>query len=178
MFLVVQRLGSLAPSLPRRFIQHNARCYAGIQRFHMLRVWDRDSLVELRHQRPRQACALAADEDGHRSRELGLIERGALVRRGRNQPQPIRAQFHRDYVEPARGLGHDHGKPKQRSCRRANHFRIERIHRPVAQDRTRAAKGFRRAQNRSQIARILQAGDDNDWADLQPFRYFFECKTL
>src|SRR3982751_3406681 len=50
------------PSLPRRFVQHNASRYACIQRFHLRRMGYCDQFIHLCHQVARQSRTLAADE--------------------------------------------------------------------------------------------------------------------
>src|ERR1700722_15317793 len=133
--------GLAVSSLPCGFVQHNAAGYTGVQRFHLWGVWNGYRLIHLREHSPGQAWALAANENGGRTRELGLIKSRSLVRRGRNQTHALRLELRTDGIESSRSFGNDERNTKYRARRSTNHFGIEWAHRALAEHCARTAEG-------------------------------------
>ena len=65
-------------------------------------------------------------------------------------------------------------QPKDRPCRSANDFRIERTDCAFAENDACAAERLGRAENRAQVAGILQSADNDNRADLRPFQQIIE----
>lgn len=147
-----RKSGAAKRPLPASFIQEDAGGHRDVQRFHR-GGWDSDSRCPARQLLP-DALAFAAQQDGARLRQVGVVQQGGTAGHGGIRHDPVVSERCKQMIRLHSG---DDGKPENRSRGGAHALGIVRIHRTLQKDNAAGVESLGHAQDRAGIARVLHS---------------------